>query len=211
MQAVENRTLVEEVALGRVHVLPAKRIVVAQLPRLKPEHAPARVGEREHQSLWEVVGAARGYEACGLELVEREAAFLRFLGEPFARREAESERLRDVLAEPAAREVLAHRRTSLPLPEQALEVCGRLIEHGVEALAATAFRVDPRRCLLHLDRDTKAIGEPLDRPHEVEVLGLADERRRCRRPSRSRSSRRACRQDSRRTTVSSPRGTDSGP
>jgi hypothetical protein len=66
MEAVQDRRFVEELALRRVDVLPAKRIVVAQLASLETDDAPARVGEREHEPSLEVVGAAPRDEAgCG--------------------------------------------------------------------------------------------------------------------------------------------------
>ena len=69
---------------------------------------------------------------------------LRLLGQPLARREPEPELLRDLLAEPAAGEVLAHGRTGIPVPQQALEVRRRLVEHRVQALAPLPLRLDLR-------------------------------------------------------------------
>ena len=176
MEPVQNGALVEEVALGRVHVLATQRIVLTELARLKPDHAAARVGEREHEALREVVGASRRHQARRLQLVEREAALARLVREPLARRQPETELLGDLLAEPASGEVLANRRGPIPVPEEPLEVRGRLVEHGVEALAPPPRFLHPRRCLLDLDRHAKPLRKPLDCADEVEVLGLADER-----------------------------------
>ena len=49
VEAVEQVALAEELALGRVDVLRAQRVVLAQPPRLEAAHAAARVGEREEQ------------------------------------------------------------------------------------------------------------------------------------------------------------------
>ena len=57
MEPVQDRSLVEEVALGRVHVLAVQGIVLPELSRLEAEDAAARVAEGEHQPLGEVVGA----------------------------------------------------------------------------------------------------------------------------------------------------------
>ena len=59
VEPVEDRRLVEELALRRVDVLPAERVVSAQLPRLEADDSTARVREREHQPLREVVAAPR--------------------------------------------------------------------------------------------------------------------------------------------------------
>ena len=101
MEPVQDRSLVEEVALGRVHVLAAERVVLAELPRLEADDAAARVGERKHEALREVVGTAHGDQPGGLQLVEREPALLRLLREPLAGSEPEPELLRDLLAEAA--------------------------------------------------------------------------------------------------------------
>ena len=176
MEPVQNRSLVEEVAFGRVHVLAAERVVLAELPRLEADDAAARVGERKHEALREVVGTAHGDEPGGLELVEREPALLRLLREPLAGSEPEPELLCDLLAEAATGEVLAHGGARFAVPEEALEVACGLVEHGVHALAPAPLRLDARRCVLDLDRDAEPLREPLDRADEVEVLGLAHER-----------------------------------
>ena len=99
-----------------------------------------------------------------------------FSASPLTGSEPEPELLRDLLSEAAAGEVLAHRSARLAVPEQSLEVAGRLVEHRVQALAPPPLRLDARRCLLDLDRDAEPLREPLDRADEVEVLRLADER-----------------------------------
>jgi hypothetical protein len=59
VEAVEDRRLVEELTLGRVDVLPAEGVIFTELSRLEADDAAARVGEREHQALWEVVVSTR--------------------------------------------------------------------------------------------------------------------------------------------------------
>ena len=58
VEPVEQVALAEELALGRVDVLRAQRVVLAQLARLEAAHPPARVGQREEQAPVEVVVAA---------------------------------------------------------------------------------------------------------------------------------------------------------
>ena len=94
---------------------------------------------------------------------------------PLTRREPEAELLRDLLAEPAAREILAHRLARRPLPEVPLEEDRRLLEQREHPLATPARLVRLRRDLLVLERDAEPLREPLDRADEVESLGLADE------------------------------------
>ena len=91
MEPVEDVPLLEHVALGRVDVLAAQRVVVAKLPRLEADDPPARVGEREHETEREVVVAALVREARRPDLVGREAALPRLRDEPRATREAEPE------------------------------------------------------------------------------------------------------------------------
>ena len=79
-----------------------------------------------------------------LQLVEREAALFRLLGEALAGRETEPKLLRHLLAEPTSREVLAHGRTRVAVPQQSLEVVRGLVEHGVEPFAAAACFFHPR-------------------------------------------------------------------
>ena len=57
VEPVEQVALAEQLALRRVDVLRAERIVLAQPARLEPDDAAARVGEREEQ-------AARGSSRC---------------------------------------------------------------------------------------------------------------------------------------------------
>ena len=82
VEPVEDVGLAEELALRRVHVLPAERIVLAQLPRLEADHAAARVGEREHQPAAEVVGAAACRESRRGELGRRVPALARLRHDP---------------------------------------------------------------------------------------------------------------------------------
>ena len=130
MEPVEDAALLEQLALGRVHVLPLERVVVVELPRLEADHPATRVGEREHQPLWEVVVATLIREARRPQLVGREALLLRLGREAATRREPEAELLRDLLSEPAAREILAHRLARRPFPQVPLEEDRRLLEHA---------------------------------------------------------------------------------
>jgi hypothetical protein len=86
VQAVEDVALLEEVALGRVHVLAPQRVVLAQLARLEADDAPARVREREHQPPREVVAAALVDEARSPQLLLREPLLLRLAREARSRR-----------------------------------------------------------------------------------------------------------------------------
>ena len=105
----------------------------------------------------------------------REPALARLRDEPLAAGQPEPELLRDLVAEPAAGEVLAHRGAGLGLPQRALEVRGRLLEQRGQPLAAPSRGVGPRRALLVLEGDPEPVGEPLDRLGEVEILRLLDE------------------------------------
>ena len=69
VEAVEDVRLAEELALGRVDVLAAQRVVLVHLPGLEADHPAARVGEREHEAALEVVQAAPRHEPGGRQLV----------------------------------------------------------------------------------------------------------------------------------------------
>src|SRR5436309_15725187 len=58
----------------------------------------------------------------------------------------------------------------------ALEERRRLLEHCLQSIALLALGLELGRRLLVLHRDPEALGQPLDRIREVEVLGLAHER-----------------------------------
>src|SRR5262249_17236337 len=73
VQSVEQRALAEELALGRVDVLPAQRVVVAQLACLEPDDAAAGVGEWEHEPHREVVVASGVDETGGAQVSVGEA------------------------------------------------------------------------------------------------------------------------------------------
>ena len=140
VEAVEDVALLEQLALGRVDVLALERVVVVELAGLEPDHPAARVGEREHQPRREVVVAALVRQPGRTQLVGGEALLARLRGEALPRREAEPELLRDLLAEPAAREVRAHGLPVGPLPEVALEERrppGRARRRGAHAGAGT--------------------------------------------------------------------------
>src|SRR5205814_889253 len=108
VEPVEDVTLLEQPAFGRVDVLRLERIVFAQLARLEAEHAPARVGEREHDALREVVVPATVDEARGEQLLLREPALGSLLRERLpAGCEPEPERPADLLAQTAPGKILA--------------------------------------------------------------------------------------------------------
>ena len=87
--------------------------------------------------------------------------------------EPEPELAADLLAEPATCKVVARYRPALRLPEHTLVERGGLVEQRVEPLAPLALRVELGGRLLVLELDAEAVGEPLDRADEVEVLGLS--------------------------------------
>ena len=136
VEAVEDAALLEEVALRRVDVLALQRVVVAELARLEADHPAARVGERKHEPRREVVVAALVRQPGSAQLLRRESLLARLRREAVARREAEPELLRDLLAETAAREIRAHGLSVAAFPEVTLEERRRLIENREEALAA---------------------------------------------------------------------------
>ena len=140
MQAVQDRPLVEEVTFGRVHVLAAKRVVLAQLARLEAHHPAARVGEREHEAPREVVASPHCHEPRGPQFVLREPALARLLGETAPRREAEPELLGDLLSQSAPREVLADICSAFTLPEQPLEEGRRLLQGAPVEPRSAGFR-----------------------------------------------------------------------
>src|SRR5207245_16541 len=82
---------------------------------------------------------------------------------------------RDRLSEPARREVLPRERAGLRLPEVALVERRRALEHRVQPFLPLPLAIRLRRRLLVLERDVEAVRQPLDRPDEVELLGLLDE------------------------------------
>src|SRR5215211_5287304 len=76
----------------------------------------------------------------------------------------------------AAGEVRANRLTRRAVPEVALVERRRLLEQRVQPVAPAPCRVGRGRGVLVLERDRKAVGEPLDRADEVDSLDLLDER-----------------------------------
>src|SRR5262249_32743392 len=152
VEPVQQVALAEEIALGRVDVLRAQRVVFVELPRLEATHPPARVGEREHQPAREVVVAAAVDQAGADELAAREAlAGRRPGGSRPARREAEPELTAYLLPQAAAGQVVARERAALGLPQMPLVERGRAVEQLKEALAAFARAVLLGRGLLVLE------------------------------------------------------------
>ena len=177
VEPVEQVALAKELAFGRVHVLRPQRIVLAQLPRLEPEHSAARIGEREQQAAGEVVVAAAVDEAGGCELLACEASFDRLTYERrAAERETEAVLAAHLFVQPPSGKVVARERAGLRVPQVPLvERCSR-VEQLVQSLPTAAARILLRRRLLVLDLDVEPVREPLDRAREVQLLGLAHER-----------------------------------
>ena len=176
MEAVEDVSLLEELALGRVDVLPAQRIVVAQPPGLESDDPAARVREREHQPEREVVVAP---------LVRRDprrGSLRSRTPAPAPLRQAPS-RGTARGGTPARRphRDRAPRGTRGPAPGVRSprgcrsKYAAAWSSSVVDPLAAPAGLVLPRRGLLVLERHAEALGEPLDRADEVDVLGLPHE------------------------------------
>ena len=177
VEPVDDRPLAEELALGRVDVLRRNRVVVVQPARAEADDPSTRVGEREDEPAREVVVPASVHEPGGDELLLGVALRVGLRGEDgAARREPEPELAADLLAEPALGEVRAHRRARVGLPQVADVERRRLLEEREQALAPLADGLDLRGDLLVLERDAIAVGQPFDRPDEVEPFGLADER-----------------------------------
>ena len=91
------------------------------------------------------------------------------------RREPEPELARDLLAEAARREVLAHGLSGVRLPEDRSKNAAAWSSSAYSRSRRRRAASCSRRRLLVLERDAEALGEPLDRADEVEVLGLPDE------------------------------------
>ena len=167
----------EEIGLGRVHVLGRDRVALGEPPRAEAEHAPAAVGQWEDEPPGEVVVAAPVDEARRDELLLRVAALAR-LGRELPRpgREAEAELLADRFVEPALLQVGANGGGSCPFPEISLVEDRRRFEHREVPIAALPPRRGLGRGLLVLELDAGAVAEPLDRLDEVEPLALLHER-----------------------------------
>src|SRR5262249_46751569 len=93
-----------------------------------------------------------------------------------ARRVAETELSAHLLAEPAFGQVFTGRRASWGVPEHARVELGCSPEQRPPPLVPLPLALLLGRCLLVLELDAEAPGEQLDRPHEVDVLDLLDER-----------------------------------
>ena len=86
-------------------------------------------------------------------------------------------RARCPLRGPARRDRRARDHPRLALPEEALEVeRSSARARSCRRPAPATLGLDARRRLLVLERHAEALGEPLDRADEIQVLGLADER-----------------------------------
>ena len=205
----------EQLALGRVDVLRPQRIVLAQLARLKADDAPAGVGEREHQAAREVV--VRRAASCSparAQLVAREAASRAPCRASAAARRRARAGTRAQTASPSPRSSRYCRagRPGLPCPRGAARrtrvACSRT---RVEPLAPLALLLlsaasSPRtRAGRGTARPSHSIA-----PAKSRFSRLADERDHVAALARSRSSGRACRPGSPRSSASAPRGTGSG-
>ncbi len=176
VEPVDDRALREELRLGRVDVLRLERVVVVEAACLEAQHTAARVGEREDEAPLEVVSPATAGEPGGLELLGRVALLACLAGERRpAQGEPEPELAADLLAQPAAGEVVAGEAPGGGIPQVALVEARRVVEQREQPLAPRASRVLARGALLVLDRDPEPVGEPLHRPDEVEALGVLDE------------------------------------
>ena len=91
-------------------------------------------------------------------------------------RQAEPELAAHLFAEPTRLEVLPRRRAVLGIPERPLVEHRRLLEQRAHPVALLPLLVGMRRCVLVLDLHVEAVGEPLDRTHEVEPFRLSHER-----------------------------------
>src|SRR5262249_55586961 len=168
--------LAEELALRRVDVLAAERVVLAQLARLEADDAAARIAEREHEPPLEVVAAAAADQARGSELRLAESSLAGLAHQLTApRRQTEPELPPPLLVQTAAREIAAYRRPGRALPQTSFVERRRLLEQGVQALASPARGIGCRRGFLVLDGNVEALCEPFDRADEVDPFGLLDE------------------------------------
>ena len=175
VEAVEHVRLLEQLALGRVHVLPPERVVVAETACLEADHTTPSVCEREHEPEREVVVATLVGQPRRAQLVCGEAPRSRLRRQPSTGREPEPELLRDLLTEIAAREVLAHGPAGLGVPQVPLEEHRRLLEGLVEPVTMVLGAFRRGRGLLVLELNPEPVGQPFDRADEVEALRLAHE------------------------------------
>ncbi len=177
VEAVDDRALAKELPLRRVDVLGRDRVVLPHAPRAEAEHPSASVGQREDEAPGVVVVAAPIDETCRHELVLREALRPCLLGQDGAAgRETESVLAAHLLLEPPPGQVLAGRSAGAGVPEVALVEDRGLLQQGEKAGTSLALRLGLRRRFLVGERDSVALGQPFDRAHEVEPLGLLDER-----------------------------------
>src|SRR5688572_721071 len=121
MEPVQDRALVKELALGRVHVLGLQGVVLMQPAGAEADDAAARVREWKQQPTREVVAAAPAGEPGRPQLLGSETLRPRLGAELVAAGcKAEPEFAADLLAEAALDEVRAHPFPDLALPQAAL-------------------------------------------------------------------------------------------
>ncbi len=169
----------EEVGLGRVHVLGA--LVAAHRPAAEAEGAAAAVADREHDPRAEAVVLAALLVALGeadaVQLADAEAGLLAADEDlvPGARRVADPEGAQHLLAESALGQVIAGFAGLLGLPEVVGVVGAGALQQLLQPAPLLASGLRPRVLLLALDLDPVAVGEQLDRLGEAHPLLLLDE------------------------------------
>jgi hypothetical protein len=169
----------EHLALARVDVL--RPLAVAHRARPEAAHAPAAVGEREHDLAAEdVVDAALaparrqpGREHLLVAVARAPRGVEHRV--PRARRVADAELAQRALGQPAAEQVLARAGRLARLPQHAHVVGRGPLEQREQARLAVAPLGRPRVLRLGLELDPRPLGERLERGLEVEPLGLHHE------------------------------------
>jgi hypothetical protein len=179
VEAVHHLGLLEELALGRVQVL--RRLAAGHLAGAEPPYPAAYVGEREHQPAAKAIDrpAPSPPREAGLsELRRREPLGERGRAHPVPRRrrEPEPEVVSRLIGDPALGEIRPGRLGLGGIPQVAAVELRGVVEQPEEPRPLGAAAVVLGRGLLVLEPDAVAVGERLDSPREVEVLGLADER-----------------------------------
>ena len=169
----------EEVGLGRVHVLGA--LVGAHRPPPEAEDAATAVADREHDPRAEAVVllafAPALDEADAVQLADAEAGLLAADEDlvPGAGRVADAEGPQRLLAQSPLGQVLARLGRLRRLPEVAGVIGGDALQQLLEATALLAAGLCPRVLLLALDLDSVAVGQHLHRLGEPEPILLFDE------------------------------------
>jgi hypothetical protein len=176
VEPVDDSTLAEELALGRVHVFRLDRVVVVEAACAEAEHPATRVREREDEAAGVVVVAPAVDEAGCDQLVLHIALGARLPRELVpARREPEAEVAADLLPKPALGEIAAGGLAGGCIPQVAAVEAGRILEERLEPVASLALRLLGGRRLFVLELGARPVRQPFDRLREVEPLRLAHE------------------------------------